>query len=1181
MLDQFYSYVFFDIHNEEETTNDIVLSLLSTIFAFFIATVSLNIMQRSLDWFMTCCAEMLGLEHSRRNLSVLQKLMYCIRRVWKKILRWFGRDVKHSTSDTAMPEDGMPSAYLEATDSATPQASELRIPELLAASIKMFGNFDNPLVQDLCKSMKSRIVQAGMHIFQPGDPYDSIFIVHTGKLRVYIMQVDGVELTLKVVGSGDCVASMLSYIDIVRGEPTHTLALWGKAEQDTVILQVPLAALRDLLHQRHDLLVQSVQLIAVRLHRINLTALYHYMGMSEELVDPLHRPKKVLPVYNNNDNLPGPISDQEKDIRSLSQCQVSVSPSLSQPTTPPSKKKSSASVHSSSSKYPQMDKTKIVKEGAGALKHSQSLLADISKHITIKEEVEGADSNDQIDKDNDNISVIPIPMNYKAHAREYMCRILGLDNDNELKSMIEIRDFPAGTFVLRDTSDNDVSLIFIIKGPLIVMQYLSDTAGSRPITFVTLENEAVGGMSVISGEKVALTITAEQPSKVAVISRHNVHKLINSKPEVVLHIAALTAQRFSIFVREVDFALDWTMLDSGKSLYRQGDAANVMYIVLSGRLRSVVQNEQKKRITKEYGKGDLVGIAEMLAEQERTTTVIAVRDTELVKMPAELLNTINILHPGTMQHLMRKLGMDILTTRHHSVPRTLLSQTGLATSHLSLMDSISLPNLITFSTVVVLPLYTQVPIGPFTTELYYSIKAITTVLRLTKDYVVGALGAAILDKTNDFRLTSWLGQQEDKHKLVLYQCDYDLTVWTRRCLRQADIILLVAFADQSPSLTKIEQSLDDLAVRTQKELVLLHKDVTTKPKNTMHWLSVRNWCCFHHHLRCPAHMFFSDHEKETEMYLRMYEITPNVNSDFSRLARFLTGTSVGLVLGGGGARGSAHVGIIQAMREYNVPIDMVCGVSIGALVGAMWSMEHNDIQMMLYKARQWAKTLSPWFWQIFDVTFPAVALLTGRSFNATIREAFHDTQIEDLWLPYFCVSTDITDSTYRVHNRGSLWRYVRASMTLAGYLPPMCDPIDGHMLLDGGYTNILPGEVTKPGEKESDVMQHRGRVQTILAVDVSKHDEPEFTNFGDSLSGFRVLFSWINPWGKELKVPSLPDLQSRLSLASGVRMLEKVRQDESFHYIRPPVNNFETLEFGSFEEIKVIKILVMHSHVIY
>ena len=76
-------------------------------------------------------------------------------------------------------------------------------------------------------------------------------------------------------------------------------------------------------------------------------------------------------------------------------------------------------------------------------------------------------------------------------------------------------------------------------------------------------------------------------------------------------------------------------------------------------------------------------------------------------------------------------------------------------------------------------------------------------------------------------------------------------------------------------------------------------------------------------------------------------------TDFSRLARFLTGTSIGLVLGGGGARGCAHVGMIKAMIEANIPIDMVGGTSIGSFMGALWA-EENEFDRFCSRAREWA-----------------------------------------------------------------------------------------------------------------------------------------------------------------------------------------------------------------------------------
>lgn len=112
-----------------------------------------------------------------------------------------------------------------------------------------------------------------------------------------------------------------------------------------------------------------------------------------------------------------------------------------------------------------------------------------------------------------------------------------------------------------------------------------------------------------------------------------------------------------------------------------------------------------------------------------------------------------------------------------------------------------------------------------------------------------------MESANEYRLSAWLGQQEDQHRIVLYQCDQSPTAWTHRCIRQADCILIVALADKEPSVGLIEQKLETIAIRTQKELILLHKESSVKPKNTVDWLNARSWCSSHHHIKCPARIF--------------------------------------------------------------------------------------------------------------------------------------------------------------------------------------------------------------------------------------------------------------------------------------------------------------------------------------
>lgn len=317
---------------------------------------------------------------------------------------------------------------------------------------------------------------------------------------------------------------------------------------------------------------------------------------------------------------------------------------------------------------------------------------------------------------------------------------------------------------------------------------------------------------------------------------------MSTRPKIVLHVAHIVVKRLSPFVRQIDFAMDWIFLEGGRALYRQGDESDCTYIVLSGRLRSVItRNDGKKQLVGEHGRGDLVGIVETLTSYPRSTTVMAVRDTELAKFPEGLLNAIKLKYPVVLTRLIQLLGHRILGSwqqpHAHGPPK---------------MEN--KPSHVNFSTVAVLGVTDDVPLSAFTHELIHSLSNIGAALRLTSDYLKQLLGNSILDSANEYKLNSWLAQQEDKHRIVLYQCDNTLTFWTQRCIRQADCILIVGLGDGEPAIGKVEKQLEHLAFRIQKELILLHKE-GSRPKDTALWLNARTWCSSHHHLQCPKRMF--------------------------------------------------------------------------------------------------------------------------------------------------------------------------------------------------------------------------------------------------------------------------------------------------------------------------------------
>lgn len=653
--------------------------------------------------------------------------------------------------------------------------------------------------------------------------------------------------------------------------------------------------------------------------------------------------------------------------------------------------------------------------------------------------------------------------------------------------------------------------------------------------------------SVLTGEPSLLT---REENRFGFITKEDFLELFKGHPKVVLRLAATVIKRVSGFVRQIDFAIDWIHLEAGRAAYRQGDPSKSLYVLLSGRLRSVVTRANGKReFVGEYGKGDLVGLVELVTNTERSTTVMAVRDSEIAKLPSPLLDTIKRKYPAILTHLISLLGNRILGQIRDDVKKA-------PSSPNLISENTHRPTGSDFATVAILSNSKEVPLGLFCKELNHSLTAIGPILHLTSEKIISQLGSSALDKSQEFRLSSWLGHMEDRHKIVLFQCDSTLTLWTLRCLRQSDCILIVALANQKPTVGEVEKQLEHLSLKTQKELVLLHPHDSKRPKDTASWLNIRSWCSSHHHIRCPPRMFVKNQSKLSQIYQDLEKTAPQNDTDFARLARFLTGTSIGLVLGGGGARGAAHLGIIKAILEVGIPIDMIGGVSIGAFMGALWAQE-TDLTRVTQMARNWSFTMTSRWRQIVDLTYSATAMFTGASFNTVIKDVFDENQIEDLWLPYFTVTTDLTSSAPRIHRHGSLWRYVRASMSLSGYLPPLCDPEDGHLLLDGGYVNNLP----------ADVMYKTMGASTILAVDVGSQDETDLTNYGDSLNGWWLLWKKWNPFAEPIKVPSLPEIQSRLAYVCCVRQLEEVKLSDYCKYIRPPIDGYKTLDFGLFDQV--------------
>lgn len=158
---------------------------------------------------------------------------------------------------------------------------------------------------------------------------------------------------------------------------------------------------------------------------------------------------------------------------------------------------------------------------------------------------------------------------------------------------------------------------------------------------------------------------------------------------------------------------------------------------------------------------------------------------------------------------------------------------------------------------------------------------------------------------------------------------------------------------------------------------------------------------------------------------------------------------VSLVLGGGGARGLAHIGVIQWLEEQGYEIDEIIGCSIGALVGAAYATNR------LTELGDWMRTLTrAQIFKLMDFSNPRYGLLKGERVLSTLHDVFDDINIEDLRITYAAVATDLGNDEEVVFREGSIYAAIRASIAIPGVFTGIA--LENKFLVDGGVLNPLP-----------------------------------------------------------------------------------------------------------------------------
>ncbi|MCB0588888.1 MAG: cyclic nucleotide-binding domain-containing protein [Phaeodactylibacter sp.] len=546
---------------------------------------------------------------------------------------------------------------------------------------------------------------------------------------------------------------------------------------------------------------------------------------------------------------------------------------------------------------------------------------------------------------------------------------------------------------------------------------------------------------------------------------------------------------------------DMIQIRCGHPLMQQGDASDEAYILLDGRLRAILEKEgEEHTILGEIGRGEIVGELAALFGGERSATIIALRNSTLLRLGREDFVRLLQEQQGSLLHLTH--------TILKRASRSFSPNNGL-------------------SAVALVPATPNLSLDAFCHELAKAAARHTSVALLTSAIAGQKLGGKIPVEGDE--LESLLAQYEDEHNLVLYQADPKWNKWTEACLSRADKIIWVADAEQSPEPCLSERRLTQACLsinHAAHELVLLHPSHNQYPTGTRHWLAERNLS-------------------------RHFHIARDHSGDIQRLARFLTGNAIGVALSTGGMRASVQFGILHAMIEGGIPVDIIGGSSGGAFIGGVFAqiIAPDEFPRIVKEGEKLFKDST-------KLTLPLVSLYSGRKFTQIIKALTHSRNIEDLWIDYFCLSLSLVNGSLVIHKEGPMWEAIRASAAVYGILPPLIK--DSDCLVDGGLINACP----------TDLIAKMGAGKTIAVIASSKSGITVDGAFSPDVSGWDILLKKLNPLYRKKIKPSITANIIQSMLIASDHLQDRIYNDSSVDlFIHPPIGAIPSMDIQSLSKL--------------
>lgn len=553
-------------------------------------------------------------------------------------------------------------------------------------------------------------------------------------------------------------------------------------------------------------------------------------------------------------------------------------------------------------------------------------------------------------------------------------------------------------------------------------------------------------------------------------------------------------------IRALAEAMSLNQVHGGDTVIREGGESDSIIFVISGGLRvSRKAADGQLLLYNQIQPGQSIGELGMILGQARAQDVTAVRDSRLA-----------VLSRRAYECLLQRFPLQLSQVFLKAVYDRLRNAPDPAATHLA-------------QTFVLLPLQ---PPMPHASEILALGQDLT--LAFAKHGRVAHLQAAAdgskLVLNGEPVAREALPRIEDEHEFIIYTCSGEVGDWTRYAFRQADQVIFVADADADPQLTEIELALcqEPGYLLKRRHLVLRHKPGHAEPVPPAPWLQGRD-------------------------VERLYPVRQGRPADAASLARFLTGSAVGLVLGGGGARGFAHLGVLRALEESAIPVDLIGGNSMGALIAAQYALGHG-LPAILKQTQAFAAGGE-------RPTLPLVSLVGGRRVERDLRRMFGEHQIEQLWRPFFAAACNLSLGSTEVLDQGPMWKAVLASNSPAGLLPPVLH--QGALLVDGAILENVPVQAMRMrlGTK----LERRRGNGMIIAIDVDVRANLR------AAPGLLRLSAWTTLKAKlSAHAPASPGIADILYSAGHVgSMNQRLRTvSQADHYLEPPVGEFALMAYG-------------------